>query len=695
MMMNEATAASSDGRDDAPLHQASSGVDETSETLGLITQDDCSNEIDAQDVINGANRGRIFLQFIHNNNCRTNKYLAAASTLFLATSLYLAAGNDRLRFYLQRHEHRHNNANQSRYYGASSTHTKKKKSTMPKSYPAFPAKALLGVTPVAPSKGHALQLQSTNDAPYDPLNDFQYGHNRTLLYWEEVVEAIEQYKSPNNLISSSSASSNNVTLNNGTVWSNLSTWGACYPRALPGRRLRASKPKPVNRNWTSIVESNADSIDDETSIIYPQYKKDYFHNEDEMLGGQCRPGFLIIGQGKCGTSSLYHYITGHPRVLPASEKQIHYFLYHTHQSLKWYYSHFPSIESFLGRGVLMTGEASPGYMPYPSVLERVVKRLSPTNAEEDGEKKGLEVWRDKVQSLPKIIAIVREPIDRAVSSYKYNYITPALKRLRSGIALSANGESIPGGRSDVYYLKHNMFSLEELARAELKILRQCLKPGGQGERYTRNRYAKHNDSFFYESIRQRMGSDSPNFIHLDGACYQESSSLTIPRVQWTELGKAHPNKVLALPDLQLIQSILGRSLYTFPLEWWYEVFESAWKERENRIHIVCNEDMANYPVQTMENVTEFLGLPKFDSWSDVTDVGRYNVGGHRGYDTITQVTDEVEDESAPSGYGDTGVDRAILHLTNISDSFRNELIEFYRPYNERLFNLIGKRCHWD
>ena len=660
------------------------GVDDSGETLGLITQGGRPTEIDAQDVINDANNGRISQQFT--NNCRTNRYLAT-STILLAACLYLAAGNDRIRFYLQQHKHRHNS--KSRYYRAS-TDKRKKKGTMPKSYPAFPAKALFGVSPVTPSKDHELQLQN-EDAPYNLFSDFQYGHNRTLLYWEEVVDAIEQYKS-SNVSANFNATLSNAT--NATVWSNLSTWGACFPRALPGRSLRASASKTINRNWTSIVQWNADTTNDEESIIYPQYKKDYFHNEDEMLGGHCRPGFLIIGQGKCGTSSLYHYITGHPRVLPASEKQIHYFLYHTHQSLKWYYSHFPAIESFLGRGALMTGEASPGYMPYPSVLEKVVKRLAPSNAEEDEVKRGLEVWRTQVKSLPKIIAIVREPIDRAVSSYKYNYITPALKRLRSGTAKSANGESIPGGRSDDYYLKHHMFSLEELAKAELKILRQCLKAGGQGERYTKNRYAKHDDSFFYESIKQRIDSDSPNFIHLDGACYQESSSLTVPRVQWTELGKQHPNKILALPDLQLIQSILGRGLYTFPLEWWYEVFGSTSQEQESRIHIVCNEDMANYPVEVMETLTEFLGLPKFDSWRNVTDAGRYNVGGHRGYDTITQVNDEPEDQSSTSVNKDGPIDKATIHLTNISDSFMNELKEFYRPYNERLFQLIGKRCTW-
>merc|ERR1719203_1628053 len=121
-------------------------------------------------------------------------------------------------------------------------------------------------------------------------------------------------------------------------------------------------------------------MDDDT-IVYSAYQPHYRRRPGSpspgRLGGLCRPGFLIIGQGKCGTSSLYHYLAGHPRVLPAKKKQIHYFVYHASRPLEWYYGHFPTIESFLGRGALMTGEASPGYMPYPGVVEAVVKRLSP------------------------------------------------------------------------------------------------------------------------------------------------------------------------------------------------------------------------------------------------------------------------------------------------------------------------------
>jgi hypothetical protein len=630
--------------------------DESTHSIAICTSDECTSRQLQPDTY---------------SHCRRLLYLAIALAA-ASSSIHLLANNNKNR--------PHHPPNRNGHFVP--THREK---TQPKTYPAFPAEALLGVSDDVQSIG----------APYDPFSDFQYGrNNRTLLYWEEVVEAIEQYKRSNG--------DNNVTEedSNGTaaaeVWSNLTTWGACYPRALPGKRRLGTHSQTINNNnWTSIVQHYNNN--QYSTLFYPTYKKDYFHNEDTstLLGGHCRPSFLIIGQGKCGTSSLYHYLTGHPRVLPAKEKQIHYFLYHTHQSLKWYYSHFPSIESYLGSGGLMSGEASPGYMPYPSVLERVVKKLSPNNVDHDG-LTSLKDYKLQVKALPKIISIVREPIDRAISSYKYNYITPALERMRSGTALSADGSAILGGQRDVYYMKKHMFRLEELVVAELKVLRDCLEDGGFGERYTVNRYGRR-DSFFYESIQERRNSSSlPNLIHLDGACYRESSSLTVPRVQWKELGRRHPEKILALPDLQLVQSIIGRGLYAFPLEWWYEVFGGdADEDLESRIEVVCTEDMANVPVETMENVTRFLGLPEFDSWENVTGAGRYNVGsigGHRGYDSVSKVGEEKEGEGGE--LPTTSTEKTMEYLTSMSDSLMTELMEFYKTYNERLFELIGKRCPW-
>jgi hypothetical protein len=87
------------------------------------------------------------------------------------------------------------------------------------------------------------------------------------------------------------------------------TWGPCFPQ----------------------TKSTVDWVDDRNNTEYK-----YVHGnptaDKRWMGpaggksGLCRPGFIILGAGKCGTSSLYHYLLGHPRVAPAFEKQIHYFI---------------------------------------------------------------------------------------------------------------------------------------------------------------------------------------------------------------------------------------------------------------------------------------------------------------------------------------------------------------------------------
>ena len=62
-----------------------------------------------------------------------------------------------------------------------------------------------------------------------------------------------------------------------------------------------------------------------TKLVYRHKDGGLNVEQFESVEGGCRPGFLIIGAGKCGTSSLYQYLVGHPRVVPAFEKQIHYF----------------------------------------------------------------------------------------------------------------------------------------------------------------------------------------------------------------------------------------------------------------------------------------------------------------------------------------------------------------------------------
>lgn len=124
--------------------------------------------------------------------------------------------------------------------------------------------------------------------------------------------------------------------------------GPCYlPKSEPDWNALTGDDKHDNAERKMITFTN------EAEVI---------SKNDNDLGGLCRPGFIIIGAGKCGTSSLYHYLAGHPRVLAAKNKQVDYYRYFSSRSMKWYLSNFPTAESFLSSGALMTGEASPGYL---------------------------------------------------------------------------------------------------------------------------------------------------------------------------------------------------------------------------------------------------------------------------------------------------------------------------------------------
>ena len=108
-----------------------------------------------------------------------------------------------------------------------------------------------------------------------------------------------------------------------------------------------------------------------------------------------QPNFLIIGAGKSGTSSLYEYICNHPQVISSLKKEVRFFNYkpNFNKGIDWYLSHFPPIPK--GKN-LITGEATPGYF-------------------------GWEVQEPIYSLFPniKLIAIIRNPVDRAFSQYNH------------------------------------------------------------------------------------------------------------------------------------------------------------------------------------------------------------------------------------------------------------------------------------
>jgi hypothetical protein len=107
-----------------------------------------------------------------------------------------------------------------------------------------------------------------------------------------------------------------------------------------------------------------------------------------------QPDFLIIGAQKCGTTSLFYYLSQHPDLNMPKEKEIHFFDLQYDKGVDWYYSLFakkPFMKTWL------SGEASPYYLFHPLVPERVFKHLP------------------KI----KIIVLLRNPVDRAYSHFMH------------------------------------------------------------------------------------------------------------------------------------------------------------------------------------------------------------------------------------------------------------------------------------
>ncbi len=107
---------------------------------------------------------------------------------------------------------------------------------------------------------------------------------------------------------------------------------------------------------------------------------------------QKAPDFLVIGATKCGTTSLFFYLSQHSQILPPHKKEINFFNHNFEQGLTWYLSHFPAITDDIQ---YLTGEASPLYIYNDQVRERV-KQLFPNT---------------------KIIVMLREPVSRTISEY--------------------------------------------------------------------------------------------------------------------------------------------------------------------------------------------------------------------------------------------------------------------------------------
>ena len=127
---------------------------------------------------------------------------------------------------------------------------------------------------------------------------------------------------------------------------------------------------------------------------------------DAGSGRSC-PSFIILGAQKCGTTSVYEYISQHPLVLKGGRRETHFFDWRwpevergkpmSRDELYGVYMNFFNKEALFQHASLISGESTPSYLFHSNLVIPRMKLLCPD---------------------ARLIIILRNPVDRAYSQYQ-------------------------------------------------------------------------------------------------------------------------------------------------------------------------------------------------------------------------------------------------------------------------------------
>jgi hypothetical protein len=157
------------------------------------------------------------------------------------------------------------------------------------------------------------------------------------------------------------------------------------------------------------------------------------------------PTFVIVGAMRSGTTSLARHLGAHPEVFMAEEKEVHFFDRHWALGPDWYRGRFARVSA-----ERMVGEATPAYLYHPDVPARMADLLPEA----------------------RLIAILRNPVDRAYSHY---WLQRGLRRERRGFAEAIEEEDREGPvpEAEYAYLGCSLY-LPQLQRMEAHFPRTSL-----------------------------------------------------------------------------------------------------------------------------------------------------------------------------------------------------------------------------
>jgi hypothetical protein len=154
------------------------------------------------------------------------------------------------------------------------------------------------------------------------------------------------------------------------------------------------------------------------------------------------------------------------------------------------------------------------------------------------------------------------------------------------------------------------------------------------------------------NLRNPIDRAYSNYIlmHQEGDTTKTFEEMIQMAMDEIEKNKSKLNDEAYIADT-FYQNILARGFYADQLKIWFEKFQ------KKQILIIPSEDLALKPDQVLTKVFEFLDLPYFK----IKDFTRQN---RREYHPM-------------------------------KDETRKLLVEFYKPHNKKLFDMLGSKFDWD
>lgn len=155
-------------------------------------------------------------------------------------------------------------------------------------------------------------------------------------------------------------------------------------------------------------------------------------NRRQPLGASA-PDLVVIGAMKCGTSALHALLDHHPDVAMSQPKELNFFIGpaappagprawttgNWARGTAWYAGHFPA-------GVRVRGESSPGYTSpdHPEAAARMAAVIPGA----------------------RLVYLVRDPIDRALSQYRHHHAEGGERRPPAAALLDPASQYIARSR---------------------------------------------------------------------------------------------------------------------------------------------------------------------------------------------------------------------------------------------------------